>query len=75
MGETNLESGPKSFVPGTARLVHVFFADQVGPGETDLVPRRIASFHRARLEAIGVMGPVGLELSGNSNTADYAVGD
>lgn len=52
-----------------------FFADQVGPGEADLVPRRIASVHRARLEAIDVRGTVGLELPGNSNTADFAVGD
>ncbi len=52
-----------------------FFADQVGPDEADLVPRRIASVHRARIEAIDVRGPVGLELPGNSNTADFAVGD
>lgn len=52
-----------------------FFADQVGPGEAHLVPRRIASVHRARLEAIDIGGPIGLELPGNSNTADFAVGD
>ncbi|NKK75777.1 GTPase RsgA, partial [Rhizobium leguminosarum bv. viciae] len=36
-----------------------FFADQVQPSEADLIPRRIASVHRARIEAIDVTGPVG----------------
>lgn len=40
-----------------------------------LVPRRVASVHRSRIETIDVMGPVGLELPGGSNTADFAVGD
>jgi ribosome biogenesis GTPase len=52
-----------------------FFTDQVELGETDLVPRRIASVHRARLEAIDATGPIGLELPVNTNTADFAVGD
>jgi ribosome biogenesis GTPase len=52
-----------------------FFADQVKPTEADLVPRRVASVHRARIEAIGVTGPVRLELPANANTADFAVGD
>ncbi|SEI11507.1 ribosome biogenesis GTPase [Rhizobium tibeticum] len=52
-----------------------FFADQVQPGEADLIPRRVASVHRARIEAIDVTGPVGLELPANTNTADFAVGD
>lgn len=52
-----------------------FFANQVGPEEAGLAPRRIASVHRARLEAIDGTGPVGLELPGNSNSADFAVGD
>ncbi|WP_313524664.1 ribosome small subunit-dependent GTPase A [Shinella sp.] len=52
-----------------------FFADQIKPAEEDLVPRRVASVHRARIEAIGVAGPVELELSANANTADFAVGD
>jgi len=52
-----------------------FFADQVTPTEADLVPRRVASVHRARIEAIGVTGPVRLELPANANTADFAVGD
>jgi ribosome biogenesis GTPase len=52
-----------------------FFADQVMPTETDLLPRRVASVHRARIEAIGVTGPVKLELPSDANTADFAVGD
>ena len=52
-----------------------FFIDQVEPSETDLVPRRIASVHRARLDAIDAAGPIGLELPVNTNTADFAVGD
>lgn len=52
-----------------------FFAAQVEPGETHLAPRRVASVHRARLEAIDASGPVGLELAANANTADFAVGD
>ncbi|MDR9760131.1 ribosome small subunit-dependent GTPase A [Rhizobium redzepovicii] len=52
-----------------------FFADQVQPTEAELLPRRVASVHRARIEAIDVTGPVKLELPANANTADYAVGD
>jgi len=52
-----------------------FFADQVQPSEVDLMPRRVASVHRARIEAIDVAGPVKLELPANANTADFAVGD
>ncbi|MGO4353096.1 ribosome small subunit-dependent GTPase A [Rhizobium sp. RAF36] len=52
-----------------------FFAKQVQPGEADLIPRRIASVHRARLEAIDVTGPAGIELPAHANTAEYAVGD
>jgi ribosome biogenesis GTPase len=52
-----------------------FFADQVQPSESDLLPRRVASVHRARIEAIDVTGPVALELPANANTADFAVGD
>jgi len=40
-----------------------------------LIPRRIASVHRARIEAIDVTGPVGLEFPSNTSTGDYAVGD
>ncbi len=52
-----------------------FFADQVEPSETELLPRRIASVHRARVDAIDVNGPVDLELPPNANTAEFAVGD
>lgn len=52
-----------------------FFAYQIGPGEAGLVPRRVASVHRARIEAIDVNGPVGLQLPPHSSTADFAVGD
>ncbi|WP_082520031.1 ribosome small subunit-dependent GTPase A [Rhizobium sp. Root1220] len=52
-----------------------FFADQVKPSEADLVPRRVASVHRARIDAIDVTGPLALELPANTNTADFAVGD
>jgi len=52
-----------------------FFADQVEPAEADLVPRRVASVHRARIEAMGDTGSVRLELPANANTADFAVGD
>ncbi|MCD2173638.1 ribosome small subunit-dependent GTPase A [Rhizobium sp. C4] len=52
-----------------------FFSDQVNPAEADLLPRRIASVHRARIEAIGVQGPVRLELPAGANTAEFAVGD
>jgi ribosome biogenesis GTPase / thiamine phosphate phosphatase len=52
-----------------------FFADQIRPVEADLAPRRVASVHRARIEAIDVTGPVKLELPSDANTADFAVGD
>ncbi|MGQ3293032.1 MAG: GTPase RsgA, partial [Shinella sp.] len=52
-----------------------FFAAQVEPGEADLAARRVASVHRARIDAIDATGPIGLELPANTNTADFAVGD
>ncbi|MFN7102295.1 MAG: ribosome small subunit-dependent GTPase A [Pseudorhizobium sp.] len=52
-----------------------FFADQVTPTEAELHPTRVASVHRARIEGIGVTGPIKLELPANANTADFAVGD
>jgi ribosome biogenesis GTPase / thiamine phosphate phosphatase len=52
-----------------------FFNDQLTPSDADLVPLRVASVHRARLEAIGVSGPVKLELPSDATTADFAVGD
>jgi ribosome biogenesis GTPase len=52
-----------------------FFSDQVTSGEGELAPRRVASVHRSRIEAIDAEGPAGLELPGNANTAKFAVGD
>lgn len=52
-----------------------FYAAQLGPGEDDLAPRRVASVHRARIDTIDVTGPVEMELPANTNTADFAVGD
>lgn len=52
-----------------------FFVYQIEPAEKELVPLRVASVHRARIEVIGVIGPVDLELPPNVNTADFAVGD
>lgn len=52
-----------------------FFADQISPSESELIPSRIASVHRARIEAIGISGPARLDLPANANTADFAVGD
>ncbi len=52
-----------------------FFVDQIKPAEADLVPLRVASVHRARIEVIGVIGPAELELPPNANTADFAAGD
>jgi ribosome biogenesis GTPase len=52
-----------------------FFASQVEEGEADLAPRRVASVHRARIDAIDVTGPVELEVPANTSTAEFAVGD
>jgi ribosome biogenesis GTPase len=52
-----------------------FFADQVKPDETDLVPSRVASVHRDRIDTINVAGPIALQLPVNANTAEFAVGD
>ena len=52
-----------------------FFAAQLTADDTGLAARRIASVHRARVDAIDVSGPIGLHLPANANTADFAVGD
>jgi ribosome biogenesis GTPase len=52
-----------------------FFEAQIKSSEVDLVPKRVASVHRGRIDAIGVTGACDLELPANSNTADFAVGD
>lgn len=71
------ENCPSSHLSSSLKLLgwSEFFADQVQTSEAHLVLGRIASVHRARIEAIDVTGPVGLTLPANSNSADYAVRD
>ena len=52
-----------------------FFGSQVQADEADLVPRRVSSVHRARIDVIDVTGPVEIEFPPNTSTADFAVGD
>lgn len=52
-----------------------FFEDQVKQDEAGLLPRRVSSVHRARIEALGVTGPIKVELPVDANVADFAVGD
>ena len=52
-----------------------FFDAQLSPDETGLEPLRIATVHRSRMTAESVRGPVRLQISLQTNTADYAVGD
>ncbi|MEI4264126.1 ribosome small subunit-dependent GTPase A [Roseovarius sp. D0-M9] len=52
-----------------------FFSEQLEAGEAGLAPMRIATVHRDRLTAVSELGPVRLELSAQSHTADFAVGD
>ncbi len=52
-----------------------FFADQLEPGELEIIPARIARVHRTRLVALSLVGAIELELPERTNTADYAVGD
>ncbi|MGN7294459.1 ribosome small subunit-dependent GTPase A [Rhizobium sp. SAFR-030] len=52
-----------------------FFADQIKQSQADLIPMRIASVHRARIDTIGVAGPIELQLASDANTGDFAVGD
>ena len=52
-----------------------FYAEQLQPDETALIPTRISSVHRARLSALSLDGPVTLELAHKTNTGDFAVGD
>ncbi len=53
-----------------------FFSDQLESLETDLVPMRVSTVHRARLTAISQTGQVKLTLpTAASTTADFAVGD
>ena len=52
-----------------------FFAAQLGADENRLLPRRIASVHRARLSALSPAGQVDLTLDVHANTGEFAVGD
>ncbi|GGD02499.1 ribosome small subunit-dependent GTPase A [Aureimonas glaciei] len=52
-----------------------FFAEQLGPEDAGLSPRRIANVHRARLTALSPGGTVRLVLPPHANTGAYAVGD
>ncbi|MDP3406713.1 ribosome small subunit-dependent GTPase A [Bosea sp. (in: a-proteobacteria)] len=52
-----------------------FFAEQIDPDDSGLVPVRIATVHRARMSAMATEGPVRLELPVHANTGDYTVGD
>lgn len=52
-----------------------YFDNQLEPGEDSLARMRVATVHRARLTAESTVGPVKLNLPGQANTADYAVGD
>ena len=52
-----------------------FFYEQLEHREAELTPMRIGSVHRDRVTAVSERGPVRLELSSQSNTTDFAVGD
>ena len=52
-----------------------FFAGQILPEETELLPARIATVHRTRMTAIAQDGPLRLVLAPNIRTTDFAVGD
>ena len=52
-----------------------FFADQLGPGESGLAPRRVAAVHRSRLTGLAPDGPAAIELPAQTRTTDFAVGD
>jgi ribosome biogenesis GTPase / thiamine phosphate phosphatase len=52
-----------------------FFHEQLEHHEAELSPMRIGSVHRDRVTAVSERGPVRLELSPQSNTTDFAVGD
>jgi ribosome biogenesis GTPase len=52
-----------------------FFEAQLQPGETSLVPMRVANVHRSRLTAISDEGTADLTPPVHANTADFTVGD
>ncbi|MDB5558630.1 MAG: ribosome small subunit-dependent GTPase [Enterovirga sp.] len=52
-----------------------FFEGQLDPSDAGLVPRRIATVHRARLTALSEAGLVELHLPVHASTVDFCVGD
>ena len=52
-----------------------FFADQIDTDETALKPVRIATVHRARVNAESTDGAIKIKLPHKTNTTDFAVGD
>ncbi len=52
-----------------------FFAEQLTPAETGLVPARISSVHRDRVSALTQAGPASLTLGAKTSTSEFAVGD
>ncbi len=52
-----------------------FYDEQLETGEAGLAPMRIATVHRNHLTALSELGPVRLNLSAQTNTTDFAVGD
>ncbi|MBM0207176.1 ribosome small subunit-dependent GTPase A [Micromonospora sp. STR1s_5] len=52
-----------------------FFESQLGPSDAELVPRRIATVHRARLTGLSETGLVNLSLPVHASTGDLCVGD
>jgi ribosome biogenesis GTPase len=52
-----------------------FFSDQVAASEVDLVPIRITSVHRDRIDGTDGSTPMDLVLAANERTGNFAVGD
>jgi ribosome biogenesis GTPase / thiamine phosphate phosphatase len=52
-----------------------FYSEQLERGEAGLAPMRIATVHRDRVTAVSELGPGRLNLSAQSDTTDFAVGD
>jgi ribosome biogenesis GTPase / thiamine phosphate phosphatase len=52
-----------------------FFLSQLDLAELDLIPARITSVHRSRLDLLGADGPFGLHIAGAAKAGDFAVGD
>lgn len=52
-----------------------FFSDQIAASEADLVPIRITSVHRDRIDGTDGTTPLDLVLAANERTGSFAVGD